>query len=50
MEVSGQLHAANRCTQWLGGWLDPRACLEAVAKERFTITAGNQTPVIQSVV
>jgi hypothetical protein len=42
MEVSGQLHAsagllpgtASR-THWIGGWVGPRAGLDAVVKRKF---------------
>jgi hypothetical protein len=34
---------------WTGGWLRPRACLDAVAKRKIAATAGNRTPVIRAV-
>jgi len=35
MEASGQLDAsAAPDISWLGGWVGPRACLNAVAKRR----------------
>jgi hypothetical protein len=43
MEMSGQLHVPGRFayrrrtsdTQWIGGWVGPRAGLEAVAKTKI---------------
>jgi hypothetical protein len=42
MEVSGQLHAPaalprrkNPGTYWIGGWVGPRASLDAVAKRKI---------------
>jgi len=37
MEVSGQLHALATLplvTQWIGGWVGPRAGLDMVVKRR----------------
>jgi hypothetical protein len=55
MDVSGQLHApadlfqeTNPGTHSIGGWVGPRAGLDIVEKENSR-TAGNQTPVVQSV-
>jgi len=47
MEVSGQLHAPAALppkerapgTHWIGGWVGPRAGLDAVAKSRNPVTA-----------
>jgi hypothetical protein len=59
MEVSGQLHAPAALsgvrapgTHWIGGWVRPKAGLEAVVKKINSITepAGNWTPAIQPVV
>jgi len=38
-------------TPWIGGWLDPRASLDVVAKKKKSIVAPrrNLTPVIQHV-
>jgi len=51
MEVSGQLHAPaallsggiGPVTHWIGGWVGPRACMDAVAKRKSLIvfSAGN---------
>jgi len=58
MEVSGQLHApvlfpGGRVpsTQWIRGWVDPRAGLGLLAKREIPIIApaGNSTPVVQPV-
>jgi hypothetical protein len=42
MEVSGQLHAPIALTQrkapgtlWIGGWVGPRAVLDAVVKRKI---------------
>jgi hypothetical protein len=43
MEVSGQLHAPGRFTprerdpsaHWIGGWVGPRAVLDAVVKRKI---------------
>jgi len=43
MEVSGQLHATAALlpgkdpagTRWIGGWVDPRAGLDTVAKRKI---------------
>jgi hypothetical protein len=40
MEVSGQLHAPAALlqapgTHWIGGWVGPRAVLDAVAKRKI---------------
>jgi hypothetical protein len=42
MEVSGQLHAPAALpgkitlgTHWLGGWMDPRACLGTMKKRKI---------------
>jgi hypothetical protein len=43
MEVSGQLHALAALplrerapgTHWIGGWVDPRAVLDAVVKRKI---------------
>jgi hypothetical protein len=43
MEVSGQLHAPGRFTStertpgthWIGGWVGPRAVLDAVVKTKI---------------
>jgi hypothetical protein len=48
MEVSGQLHAPAALplgekapgTQWIEGWVGPKACLEAVAKRKISAPAG----------
>jgi hypothetical protein len=40
MEVSGQLHAAGMRalgTHWIGGWVDPRASLDAVAEREKSL-------------
>jgi hypothetical protein len=57
--VSSQLHASaalppppqGKSTPWIGGWVGPRACLNAGVAKRKKIPApnGNQTPISQSV-
>jgi hypothetical protein len=57
MEVSGQLHAPVALhlglriigTNWLGGWVDPRAVLDAVAKRKLLPPAKNRIPVARAV-
>jgi hypothetical protein len=52
MEVSGQLHApANlpprkeaTSIHWIGGWVNPRACLDAVEKGKNLYLPGNELP------
>jgi hypothetical protein len=34
---------------WVGGWIGPRAGLEAVEKRKIFSPTGNQTPVFQAV-
>jgi len=47
MQVSGQLHNG---THLMGGWVDPRAGLEAAAKRRLLLAPdGNRNPVVQRV-
>jgi hypothetical protein len=48
MEVSGQLHAPTALTQrkapgthWIGGWVGPRAVLDALVKKKLLITDAN---------
>jgi hypothetical protein len=55
MKVSGQLHAPaalfwrkNPSTHWIGGWVGPRAGLDAVAKSSQPL-AGIEPPIIQPV-
>jgi hypothetical protein len=38
-------------THWIGGWVDPNAGLDAMAKSKtpFRALAGNRTPVVQLV-
>jgi hypothetical protein len=60
MEMSGQLHAVAylpprkrdpRSTHWIGGWVSPRADLDAVAKRKnpFTALSRNRTVVVEPV-
>jgi hypothetical protein len=37
-------------THWIGGWVGPRAGLDAVGVQRNFCVAGNRTPVVQPVV
>jgi hypothetical protein len=37
------------CTHWIGGWMGPRAGLDAVAKEEILAYEGNRIPVVQFV-
>jgi hypothetical protein len=46
MEVSGELHAHG--TRWIGGWVGPRAGLDAVEK-RDICSGRNRTRTIQLV-
>jgi hypothetical protein len=36
-------------TQWIGGWVDPRSCLDAGEKEKYLAPAENLTPAIQPI-
>jgi hypothetical protein len=36
--------------QWIEGWVDPRADLEAVVKRKNLCPAGNLVPVVEPVV
>jgi hypothetical protein len=36
-------------TQWIGGWMDNRAGLEAVTKRKISVPTDKWTPVIQTV-
>jgi hypothetical protein len=55
MELSGQLHAPGRFTlgirtpgiHWIGGWVGPRVCLDAVVKRKmcFHYTCQDLNPV-----
>jgi hypothetical protein len=58
MEVSGQLHAPaalhpgkeSPSIRWIGGWVDPRAFLDAVMKRKIPSSrqeTNPRTPVIQ---
>jgi hypothetical protein len=50
MEVSGQLHAHG--THWIGGWVDPRAVLDAVVKRKIPSPrreSNPRTPIVQPV-
>jgi len=52
MEVSSQLRPPGErvAGHWIGGWMNPRDSLEAVAKRKKTATAGgNRTPLLQHV-
>jgi hypothetical protein len=52
MEVSGQLHAPAALpplriatgTPWIGGWVGPRAGLDAMAKRKFLCPCRNSNP------
>jgi hypothetical protein len=61
MEVSVQLHAPAALpagkeplvTHWIGGWVGPRAVLDAMMKRKIPIPrreSNPRTPIIQSVV
>jgi len=57
MEVSGQLHGLAALTwrkrpgtHWIGGWVGPRASMNAVAGRNIPASAGNGTPVVQILV
>jgi hypothetical protein len=32
------------CTHWIGGWVGPRAGLDALVKEKFPAPTGKRTP------
>jgi hypothetical protein len=60
MEVSGQLHAPGRftlrertpSTHWIGGWVGPRAVLDAVVKRKIPSPrqeSNPRTPIVQPV-
>jgi hypothetical protein len=60
MEVSGQLHAPAALppgkdppgTRWIGGWVGPRAVLEAVVKRNIPSPlrkSNPRTPIVQPV-
>jgi hypothetical protein len=60
MEVSGQLHAPAALppgervsgTHWIGGWVGPRAVLDAVVKRKIPISrreSNPRTPIVQAV-
>jgi hypothetical protein len=60
MEVSGQLHAPAALppgkeppgTHWKGGWVGPRAVLDAVVKRKIPSprrVSNLRTPIVQSV-
>jgi hypothetical protein len=60
MEVSGQLHAPAALppkerapgTHWIGGWVGPRAVLDAVVKRKIPNPrreSNPRTPIVQSV-
>jgi hypothetical protein len=36
-------------TQWVSGWMDPRAGLNPVEKRKISFPAGNRTPAIQPI-
>jgi len=48
---SGGFNLAGRAanTIWTGGWLGPRAGLDAMAKRNIPVSVGNRTPVVQPV-
>jgi hypothetical protein len=61
MEVSGQLHAPGRFTpkerapgtHWIGGWVGPRAVLDAVLQRKIPSPRREskpKTPIVQPVV
>jgi hypothetical protein len=55
MEVSGQLHdpaALPPSTHWTGGWVGPRAVLDAVVKRKIPSPrqeSNPRTPIVQPV-
>jgi hypothetical protein len=61
MGVSGQRHAPAALyprgkdprypyTHWIGGWVGPRAGLDAGARRKILCPAGDRTPIVQPVV
>jgi hypothetical protein len=56
MEVSGQLHAPAALSSemepgihFIWGWVDPRACLDVVEKEKFLALTGFELLMVQPV-
>jgi hypothetical protein len=57
MEVSGQLHTPGRfetahATHWIGGWVGPRAILDAAVKRKIPSPrreSNPRTPIVQPV-
>jgi hypothetical protein len=55
MEVSGQLHPQVKTppgTQWIGGWVGPKAVLDTVVKRKIHSPrreSNPRTPIIQPV-
>jgi hypothetical protein len=60
MEVSGQLHASAALppwkeppgTHWIGGWVGPRAVLDAMVKRKIPSSrreSNSRTPIVQPV-
>jgi hypothetical protein len=59
MEVSGQLHALAALpqrevpgTHWIGGWVGPKAVLDAMVKRKIPsprLESSPRTPIVQSV-
>jgi len=55
MGVSDEFHAPAALqpperapgNHWIGGWVGPRPCLDAVVKEDIPPPVGNRTPVVQ---
>jgi hypothetical protein len=58
MGISGQSHAQAALypqrkdpgTRWLGGWVGPRAGLDAEARGKILCLCCNPTPVVQSII
>jgi hypothetical protein len=56
--VSGQRHAPAALyprgkdpgIHWIGGWVGPRAGLDAGARRKILCPVGDRTPIVQSVV
>jgi hypothetical protein len=55
MELSGQLHVpaslspTKGCTDRLGGWVDPRAGLDAVEKKKIALPGLKPEPVARTI-
>jgi hypothetical protein len=55
MKVNGKLHMSKErapATHWIGGWVSPRAILDAVVERKISSyrrESNPRTPIVQSV-